>query len=165
MTDPDINPITGAEDKTSAALLVLNNAHARETSFLTAARWRDLVTHAFVANFIDGPAAFLIAFDQDADYDSPNFIWFRERLPRFVYVDRIVVAVDHQGGGLARRLYEDLFRRARDRGYDVVGCEINVEPPNPGSDAFHAAMGFTVQGEATVPGGNRKVRYLAKSLT
>jgi uncharacterized protein len=33
----------------------------------------------------------MLAFDQDADYDSPNFLWFRERLARFVYADRVVV--------------------------------------------------------------------------
>ncbi len=51
-----------------------------------------LVDRAFFAGRIGEADAFLIAFDQDADYDSPNFLWFRERFERFVYVDRIAVA-------------------------------------------------------------------------
>jgi predicted GNAT superfamily acetyltransferase len=43
--------------------------------------------------------AFLLALDQDADYDSPNFRWFSARYPRFVYVDRIVVASAARGRG------------------------------------------------------------------
>ena len=47
---------------------------------------------AFLARRIGHADALLLAFDQDADYDSPNFLWFRSRYSRFVYVDRIVVA-------------------------------------------------------------------------
>ena len=66
---------------------------------------------AFLARRIDELDAFLLAFDQDAAYDSPNFLWFRERYPRFVYVDRVVVAGGGAWAGLARRLYRDLFEQ------------------------------------------------------
>ncbi|TIP69850.1 MAG: GNAT family N-acetyltransferase, partial [Mesorhizobium sp.] len=72
----------------------------------------------------------------------PNFLWFRERYPRFVYVDRVVVAGEARGRGHARRLYEDLFDHALRAGQTIVTCEVNAEPPNPASDAFHAALGF-----------------------
>ena len=145
-------------------MLALNNAYARETSFLTPAVWRRMVDRAFAATCIGGSAALLITFDQDADYDSPNFEWFCERLPRFVYVDRIVVDPDRRGSGLARRLYDDLFRRVRLAGHDTVVCEVNVDPPNPGSDAFHERMGFAELGRAVLPSNGKTVRYLAKSL-
>lgn len=148
----------------AAALLALNNAHARETSFLTPEKWQALIAGAFAATCIGDSAALLIAFDQDAQYDSPNFKWFGGRLSRFVYVDRIVVAASHRGGGLAKLLYRDLFRRASEAGYDTVVCEVNVSPPNPGSDAFHDRMGFTELGRATLPGNKKTVRYLAKQL-
>ena len=99
--------------------------------------------------------AFLLAFDQAADYDSPNFLWFRDRTPRFVYVDRIVVAPAARGRGHARRLYDDLFAQARRAGHDQVVCEVNSEPANPASDAFHAALGFSEVGRATIHGGPR----------
>ena len=69
------------------ALLALNNAHAQELSWLEAERLEYLISEAFLARRIGRLDAFLLAFDQDARYDSPNFIWFRARYPRFVYVD------------------------------------------------------------------------------
>jgi uncharacterized protein len=99
-----------------AAVLALNNAHARELSWLEPARLQHLVAHAFLARRIGALDAFLLAFDQDAPYDSPNFLWFRERFPRFVYVDRIVVATHARGHGLARVLYRDLFERVAEAG-------------------------------------------------
>ena len=51
-----------------------------------------LLGEAFYARRIGALEAFIMTFDQDARYDSPNFLWFRERYPRFVYVDRVVVA-------------------------------------------------------------------------
>ncbi len=105
-----------------------------------------------------------MAFDQDADYDSPNYLWFRERYPRFVYVDRIVVAPAVRKRGLANRLYEDLFEAAIDAGHERVVCEVNSDPPNPASDAFHAALGFVEVGQASIHGGAKTVRYLARPL-
>ena len=143
------------------ALLALNNAHAQELSWLEAARLEHLIDEAFLARRIGRLDAFLLAFDQDARYDSPNFIWFRDRYPRFVYVDRIVVASSARGRGCARRLYQDLFEYAARAGHDRIVCEVNKTPPNPASDAFHAALGFVEVGTAIVHGGSRTVRYLS----
>jgi uncharacterized protein len=146
------------------ALLALNNAHALETSELDAARLDHLLGEAFAATAIDRDAALLIAFDQNARYDSPNFIWFQNRYARFVYVDRIIVHANHRGRAFARHLYEDLFARALRADHDVVVCEVNVDPPNPGSDAFHSALGFSEVGRAVTPVG-KTVRYLQRGLT
>ena len=145
-------------------VLALNNEHAEELSWLDAARLAELIGRAFLARRIGSVDAFLLAFDQDADYDSPNFLWFRPRYPRFVYVDRIVVARRARGRGHARRLYDDLFQHARRAGHQRIVCEVNLEPPNPASDAFHAALGFSEVGLATIHGGSKIVRYLARVL-
>lgn len=145
-------------------MLALNNAHAAETSELTAGELDALVATAFAATVIGQGEAFLIACDETAAYDSPNFLWFRERYSRFVYVDRVIVAPEARGRGLARQLYEDLFAKARNSGRDLVACEVNLRPPNPGSDAFHAALGFEEAGRATIHGGAKTVRYLTKRL-
>ena len=97
-----------------AALRALNNANARETSFLTDEDWRELVAGAFAATCATGAAALLIALDHDAKYRSVDFKWFRARRRRFVYVDRIVVSERDRGRGLATCLYRDLFERARE---------------------------------------------------
>ena len=148
------------EEALAGALLTLNNAHAQELSWLEPERLDYLVREAFLARRIGNLDAFLLAFDQDARYDSPNFIWFRARYPRFVYVDRIVVAPLARGRGCARRLYADLFEHAVRAGHDRVVCEVNKMPPNAASDAFHAALGFVEVGTASVHGGSRTVRYL-----
>jgi uncharacterized protein len=146
------------------ALLALNNAHAQELSWLEPARLTHLVRQSFLARRIGDVDAFLLAFDQSADYDSPNFLWFRERYPRFVYVDRIVVAASARGRGLARLLYRELFAQAARAGHSCVACEVNSAPPNPGSDAFHAALGFVEVGSASIRNGSKIVRYLLREL-
>jgi predicted GNAT superfamily acetyltransferase len=146
------------------ALLALNNAHAQELSWLEAERLEYLIGEAFLAKRIGRLDAFLLAFDQDARYDSPNFTWFRARYPRFVYVDRVVVAPSARGRGCARRLYADLFEHAVRAGHDRVVCEVNTIPPNAASDAFHAALGFVEVGTASVYDGSRTVRYLSQML-
>lgn len=145
-------------------VLGLNQAHETETSPLTPARLAAMVDAAFYARAAEAPGAFLLAFDQAAAYDSPNFLWFRERFERFVYVDRIVVAGTHRRRGLARALYDDLFAVARAAGHERVVCEVNSDPPNPGSDAFHAALGFETVGEARLEGRGKTVRYLVCRL-
>ena len=152
-------------DADDAAALALNNAHATELSFLEPSRLAHLVRAAFLASRIGNVDALLIAFDQDADYDSPNFLWFRDRYRRFVYVDRIVVAPAHRGRSLARRLYDDLFAEVRRRGHDQIVCEVNTAPPNPASAAFHARLGFVEVGRTVLPGGAKAVRYLRRGLS
>jgi uncharacterized protein len=112
-----------------------------------------------------GIDAFLLAFDQNAQYQSPNFLWFCERYPRFVYVDRIVVAPEARGRGYARQLYDDLFAHAIRAGHERVVCEVNLSPPNPVSLTFHEALGFIEVGRASVYDGSRSVRYLSSKLT
>ena len=120
---------------------------------------------AFLARRIGDIEALLLAFDQDADYDSPNFLWFRERYPRFVYVDRIVVAPAQRGRSLARRLYDDLFEQARQRGHDQVVCEVNTSRPIPRRMRSTRALGFVEVGRAVLPGGAKAVRYLRRALS
>jgi predicted GNAT superfamily acetyltransferase len=169
VNDQSIRSVEAAEvspgTTLSAALLALNNAHAQELSWLEPERLEHLVREAFYARRIGDLDAFLIAFDQGAKYDSPNFLWFRERYPRFVYVDRIVTAASARGRGYAQQLYFDLFEQAARAGHERVACEINLSPPNPGSDAFHAALGFAEVGSAAIHDGAKTVRYLARALS
>lgn len=145
-------------------LLALNNAHATELSPLTLPELDRLIQTSFSAATLDDDAAFLIAFDQTADYDSPNFLWFRERYDRFVYVDRVVTSPLARGKGFAKALYADLFQRAKQANQPRIVCEVNLVPPNPASDAFHAALAFAEVGRASVYDGQKTVRYLVRSL-
>lgn len=156
-----IESITCADE---AAVLVLNNENVADLSWLDSPGLSHLLAQAVLARRIGALEAFLIALDQDADYDSPNFHWFKQRYPRFAYVDRIVVAGAARGHGHARRLYEDLFDFARKAGHSLVTSEVNVNPPNPASDAFHAALGFSEVGSAVIHGGEKTVRYYVRTV-
>lgn len=146
------------------AVLALNNAHAVELSWLEPRELERLVGQAFHARRIGSVRAFLLALDQDAEYDSPNFCWFRARCARFVYVDRVAVAAEARGQGYATRLYTDLIARAAEAGHERVVCEVNTDPPNPASDAFHARLGFAEVGRARIHDGRKAVRYLERRL-
>jgi uncharacterized protein len=147
------------------AMLALNQAHSVETSALTPVEMQALLAQAFHVGLHEGGrGAFLIALDQDSLSASPNFQWFKTRYRRFVYVDRVIVAPPQRGRGVARGLYEELFAMASHTGHVFVGCEVNVEPPNPGSDAFHEALGFAEVGRAALLESQKFVRYLLKSL-
>ena len=165
MTDA-VTPLAANDlaDANGAALLALNNAHAVELSWLEPERLAHLVAEAFVARRVGVADALLLTFDQAADYDSPNFLWFRERYPAFVYVDRVVVADGVRGRGLARRLYDDLFAAAKAAGHERIVCEVNSDPPNPASDRFHAALGFVPVGTAAIHGGKKTVTYLERVI-
>ncbi len=167
MTD-DIVPLDApglaADPGLAEALLALNTAHEVELSPLTPTGLARLVETAFAAWRIGKGEAMVIAFDQAADYDSPNFLWFRDRYETFVYVDRVVVASSARGRGHARRLYEGLFAAAEQAGHRRIVCEVNSDPPNPQSDAFHAKLGFAEVGAAHLPDRGKQVRYLERHL-
>lgn len=142
-----------------AALLRLNNESVRETSPLTPEKLDSMIASARVATVIEPGIAFLLAFEQGDNFEGGHFRWFRERFDTFLYIDRIVVNQTHRRLGLGRLLYEDLFRRAAVLGHSNIACEVNLRPPNPTSDAFHASLGFTEVGTATSDDG-KMVRYL-----
>jgi predicted GNAT superfamily acetyltransferase len=146
------------------AILALSALHEVETSPLTPETLTHMLGQAFYSATADGGRdGYLICFDQDADYDSVNFQWFKTRYPRFVYIDRVVVAAHARGQGIARRFYEALFDHARSAGHSQITCEINVLPPNPGSLAFHSALGFVEVGQADLA-LSKRVSYQAFML-
>jgi len=169
MIDARIHPIARADIAAPSAvrekLLALNNRHAQALSWLTEERLIALVGDAFVARRIGDVAAFILAFDQDASYDGENFLWFKARYQRFVYVDRVVVAESARGRGYATRLYRDLFATAARCDHKLIACEVNADPPNQESDAFHAGFGFEQVGAASLRSGEKTVRYLLLDLT
>lgn len=144
-------------------ILALSSENEIETSALDEAGLAAMLGEACHARVADPCSAYLICFDETAGYASPNYRWFRDRRPRFIYVDRIVVAASARGRGLARALYEDLFAAARAAGQGLIACEVNLDPPNPASDAFHARLGFAEAGRATLANG-KTVRYLTRAL-
>lgn len=166
MADPDvrIRPAVAADFQ---QILALNAESVHFLSPLDDERLTHLHSQAAyhrVATIDDCVVAFLLAFCQGADYDSPNYRWFAERYAAFLYVDRVVVSPERQGNGLGARLYGDLFAFARQHRLDPVACEFDVLPPNETSRHFHAAFGFVEVGSQWVNGGNKQVSLQVAKL-
>jgi predicted GNAT superfamily acetyltransferase len=149
----------------AANLLALNAANETETSPLTPATLQLLLTSSWHLGLagIDGQDGFMIALDDSSDHQGINFQWFKRRYPRFVYIDRVIVSAAVRGQGIARTLYDELFRRAAAEGVPMIGCEVNSAPPNLASDAVHERLGFAEIGRAALPCGEKRVRYLGRS--
>jgi len=119
-------------------------------------------THRADAITLDGAVAgFVLTFAPGTAYDSANYRWFGEHLgEEFYYLDRIVLDDAFRRRGLGARVYEELEATAAAYGRMVL--EVNVEPPNEPSLAFHRARGYAdlaVLGDA-----GKKVLLLEKIL-
>lgn len=153
---PPIRPITPADQD---HILALNQQHIEETSSLDMAGLQQLLNVAFHTGISGDADGFCIAMDQCSDHQSQHFQWFAARQERFVYVDRIVVGASARGRGLARALYGALIMAARRSGHEKLCCEVNINPPNPGSEAFHSRLGFEKFDEAVINEAGKKVGY------
>ena len=151
-----------------AAILRLNEESVHFLSPLSGQRLAHL--HAQSAVHVVAEAqpgevmAFLLAFREGADYDSPNYQWFASRYERFLYVDRVVVSSVSRAGGLGSRLYQQVFTQAAEQGVPLVTCEFDVEPPNPASERFHAKFGFVEVGRQSAAGGAKRVSLQVASV-
>ncbi|MCB1270134.1 MAG: GNAT family N-acetyltransferase [Microthrixaceae bacterium] len=120
--------------------------HVGSLRFDSLAELVDLAELA-VGAFADGElAGFVVVLGPGAGYASPNYRYFSGRHRLFTYVDRIAIAPRAQGTGLGRVLYEGVVDHARGVGSPVVCAEVNLDPPNPGSQAFHERLGFVEVG-------------------
>ena len=141
-----------------AAILALNAESERFLSPLAAARLQHLHAQAAYHRVVELDAAvvaFLLAFREDAEYDSPNFRWFVRQFPQFLYIDRVVVATAAQGRGLGARLYDDIIAFAAARGVTPLTCEFDLDPPNPASERFHGRYGFREVGRQRLANGKQ----------
>lgn len=146
-------------------LLALNNAEAEAVNAQTAEGMSALLARAWAARMPADGSGFLIAFDAATPPQGPNHAWFTARESSFAYVDRVVVRADARGRGVARALYADVERLAAAERMDVLCCEVNIDPPNPGSLLFHEKLGFAAVGEATDRRNGKRVRYLSRAVS
>ncbi|MHC5795713.1 GNAT family N-acetyltransferase [Lacisediminihabitans sp. FW035] len=107
---------------------------------------------------------FVIGMRPGAGYSSENYRFFEARGSDFLYVDRIVIDSSRRGVGTGRALYEAVFALAREEGFHEVTCEVNLDPPNPESLAFHARLGFERVGEQETKNGSVTVALLAAAV-
>jgi uncharacterized protein len=148
------------------SVLALNNAAGPTILALDTHRIRWFFDNAdyFRIADVDGHiAGFLMAMRESSEYDSPNYLWFRERYAGFVYIDRIVIAKPYRGLGLGRVFYADVTSYAEVR-VPVLSCEVFLEPRDDVSVLFHGTYGFHEVGQQIMPGLDKRVSLLAKQL-
>ena len=151
-----------------ARVLEINNANTPGVSELTMSELETDIENCLHALAIDNEhgevCAFCITFDPNALDAGANHQWFAERYKSFVYLDRIAIDSTHQNLGLGALLYQTVEQRMLNSAeHSLLCCEVNLEPPNPGSLRFHKRIGFTECGvESTAPG--YVVTYLQKLL-
>lgn len=162
--DALIRPLAAAD---IPALVAINDAAYPAVPITSVAEFTELVANSaltLVAEVDGEPVGFVLAMEPGLDYASENYRWFSARSNDFFYIDRIVLSEHAAGKGLGRELYGRVFEAARARGASEVTCEVNVEPPNPRSLAFHAALGFTEVGRQGTKGGAIVVALQAAPL-
>ncbi|MDO1529938.1 GNAT family N-acetyltransferase [Fulvimonas sp. R45] len=148
------------------AVLAINNAAGRTILPLDNAQLRYFYDHAdyFRVAEIDGHlAGFLIALREGGDYASPNYRWFGEHYPQFVYIDRIVIASAYHRHGLGRVFYCDVNSYAEVR-VPLLACEVFLEPRDDVVVLFHGTYGFQEVGQQRMEPDGRQVSLLAKEL-
>jgi hypothetical protein len=164
MAEITIRPLDPADD--IDWYFDLNEACVPEVNSLPKPRLAQLIGEAAYARAAwlgPDPAGVMIAFAPEADYDSLNFLWFRERYRGFVYMDRIMVHERARRRGVGKLLYADLFQAMAGR-FDFVACEVNSHPPNPSSMTFHEGLGFEPVGEQRTEGGRKAVVLLRRDF-
>lgn len=152
------------EPSDSAKVLDLNARNVELLAPMDQARLEQLTDWTDRADAIvcEGElAGFVLTFAPGTAYDSANYRWFGEHLADgFYYLDRIVLDERFRRRGLGARVYDELERTAAAYGRMVL--EVNVDPPNEPSLAFHRGRGYADLAELGESG--KKVLLMEKLL-
>lgn len=155
--------VAGDED----FILALNAASTPAVGDMSAEDYREIAGWAhrvLVAEAGGAPAGFIILIRPGSDYPSDNFGWFEERFDNHLYIDRVAVSKTAWGHGVGRALYDEAMRIAAALGEKRLTAEVNEDPPNPESMAFHAKLGFRHLLSRTSPRLGKVVAMLERPL-
>ncbi len=131
----------------------INEANVPAVSSLARERWDELVDECALGLVVEpdpggGIAGFCLVVAPGSAYASVNYRWFMERYDDALYLDRVAFDDRFQRRGLGALLYAELDRRlaAAHPTMARLTLEVNVDPPNPQSMAFHTRLGFVEVG-------------------
>jgi uncharacterized protein len=125
-------------------------------------RLKSLIDKSFkilILKELDQIIGFCLLFKEDSSYDSPNYLYFKNKFDKFLYIDRVVVASSFTGKGGGKLMYDQVFKVAASDNLTVC-CEVNVKPLNKVSLAFHKNLGFLKTNEKVY--AEKKVAFLEK---
>jgi predicted GNAT superfamily acetyltransferase len=151
------------------AILLINEAsqpHVARLDALELQRLRSLGAHVLVAQLgLDSLQGYLLAFTHEDRYDAEEFLALRQRLHcPFLYIDQVAIHPNFRRAGGGGCLYEAARGLALALGLEKLCCEVNLNPPNPRSLAFHEHAGFSQLGVLAVKDG-RDVMLLSRDAS
>ncbi|BAN00570.1 hypothetical protein YM304_02560 [Ilumatobacter coccineus YM16-304] len=140
-------------------VLQVNQANVPEVGDLDLDRLRFIVDEAAIALVVErmnerdperseAIVGFCLVLAPGSTYDSVNYRWFMQHHPDSMYLDRVAFTSDARGQGLGSQLYDtvdDIMREEHPEA-PALTLEVNVDPPNEPSLAFHAKHGFVEVG-------------------
>ena len=105
-------------------------------------------TYSYIQYSTDSlPVGFIFLYDEKTKYDSLNYLYFKNRYHKFLYIDRIIITEEHQKKGYGQQLYDFVIETHKP---NIFCCEVNITPPNKQSLSFHQKYGFKEIGQQTV---------------
>jgi predicted GNAT superfamily acetyltransferase len=132
-------------------VLEINAANVPEVSEVDVEQLRFIVGECALALAVESDeeiAGFCLVLGPGSTYDSVNYQWFMDRTPDALYLDRVAFDERFQGRGLGSALYAEVARLMSSDNPDAstLTLEVNIDPPNEPSLAFHRKHGFTEVG-------------------
>ena len=127
------------------SVLAINNEAVPAVNALTASELSEIVNiseKVWVVDEGDKIVGVLIVLGPRESYGSANYTWLNSQFTNFCYVDRIIIATSGKRKGYGKALYLALEEHAVSTGVEMLLCEVNVEPENPQSMAFHESLGW-----------------------
>jgi predicted GNAT superfamily acetyltransferase len=158
---PTLRPLTPAD---APVVLAINEASVHHLAPLDEAEYRwflDVAVLALGAEVEGALVGFTLVLEPGAAYASRNYAWFSERYDRFLYLDRVAIDEGARRRGVGTTIYDAVEAAAAERGVPLL-LEVNLEPPNEPSLAFHASRGFAPVGTLSHDEGAKVVQLLAK---
>ena len=145
-------------DGDRSALLRLNAGNSPEVWPLNEADLTNLLTfegnHLVAVDAAENVLGYLLSFARTSLYDDAEIDEFRRLMTEpFVYICQVVVAPEQRRHGIGHALYDAVADQAQRAGARVLCCDVNTNPPNPGSFAFHHKLGFVQIGEGRASNG------------
>ena len=142
MTTPLYRDMTLAD---ADAVISLNEAVKAVTSPMDVSDFTklfELSTLRLMVDVDDDAVGFVFAMTQGRPYENVNYRWFAERYSSLLYIDRVVVSATCRGMGIGSGLYSRILETAETLHVKNVCAEMDLDPPNLQSLAFHANFGF-----------------------
>ncbi|NYT03280.1 MAG: GNAT family N-acetyltransferase [Candidatus Methanofastidiosa archaeon] len=151
--------IRRAQEKDLPKILELNNIESKWVGKKEISFFQKYMNIPFFSIIEDkeNVVGFLMVMDHNTEYDSINFLWFKNKFKKYYYIDRVIVDESMRGKGIASMLYKEVINN---KGPVPLVAEVAIEPPNEGSVKFHDKVGFKEVGTLTSDGKKVRMYYL-----